>query len=113
MPIAWFGTRINFVSHYLASNAWPHTTRVDTGDGETTSSGLATAESDTQDIEADRACLDQVIALLADHRDFDSMPTAGQVSKLDCHAVTAKDFLAVLAIDFQCNSVTRHEFRLK
>ena len=53
-----------------------HTTLVDTGDGETLSSGLTAAESDTQDIEADRACLDQFIALIADHRDFDSMPTA-------------------------------------
>ena len=47
------------------------------------SGSLAATRGDTQNVEADRPCLDQRFALGVDHRGLDSVKTAGQVTQRD------------------------------
>ena len=73
----------------------------------------AAACGNAQDVEADRPCANHCITLGVDHRGFDGVKTARQITQLDAQTVTGLDLLTVFAIHIQPDSVTGHEFGLK
>ena len=74
---------------------------------------LAAAQGNTQYIEADRRCLDQLFVLLVNYRGHDGMKATRQINQIDHHTATAFGCLTVLAIDVQNNRMAGLECRLQ